>query len=62
VREVDFLWEVLVDDTVVQIDTSLPDADLAPVVASLAPLDLDASLAAFDQTMRESGDWFAYPR
>jgi len=39
------LVQVLVGETVVEVDTSLGDAELAAVLASLQPFDLDAELA-----------------
>jgi hypothetical protein len=39
------LVQVLVGETVVEVDTSLGDAELAAALASLQPFDLDAELA-----------------
>jgi hypothetical protein len=61
VRDTGYGWEVLVGDTVVQFDTTLRDEDLAPIVASIGPLDLDALVAEYNQQMEESGGWYAYP-
>jgi hypothetical protein len=51
-------WDVLFGDTVVQIDSSLGEAELASVVASLAPFDLNAEIAALNARMEAEGGWF----
>jgi hypothetical protein len=47
--------EVLVGDTVVQFDTSYDGDELAAMVASLAPFDLDAELARTGEIAQQTG-------
>jgi hypothetical protein len=53
-------WEVEVGDAAVYIDTSLSAEEIAPMVASLAPVTVDelaASIPAWVQEMATAGGW-----
>jgi hypothetical protein len=55
VREVGGVTEVLVGDTVAQVDTTYRDDVLAALVTSLQPFDLDAEIARLNVEAQEAG-------
>jgi hypothetical protein len=66
-RDVDGILEVLVGDTVVQIDTTYDGETLAALVNSIQPFDLDAEIARLSALAEEmwndpaaAGAWGMY--
>lgn len=53
-------WELLFGETVVQVDTTLDDDALVAVIASLAPVDLDAALASVTDLMKHNWETYGW--